>query len=71
MKKSMLVFAAMGMELVGVILGGILLGRWLDDKYGWNGIGVLSLSILCLVGWLVHIIVLLRQMESKSSDNSP
>ncbi len=64
----MLVFAAMGMELVGLIIASVMVGQWLDEKYGWKGMGVLVLSIAGLVGWLVHIVLLLRQMERASED---
>lgn len=68
MKKNMLVFAAMGMELVGIIVASVFLGQYLDEKYQWKGMGVLALSILSLVGWLVHIILLLRQMDRASDE---
>lgn len=68
MKKNMLVFAAMGMELVGAIVAAVLLGQYLDERYQWKGMGVLALSILSLVGWLIHIILLLRQMDRSKDD---
>ena len=68
MKQKMLVFAAMGMELVGLIVASVLIGQWLDERYQLKGLAVLGLSIGGLVGWLVHIVVLLRQMDSTQSD---
>lgn len=67
MNPKLLVFSAMGIELVGAIVGAVLVGQWIDGTYQLKGIGVLSLSIGALVGWLIHIIILLKKLEEKES----
>lgn len=76
MNRKLIIFSAMGLELVGGILGGIYLGQLLDTKYSLGGMGVMSLSIAFLIGWFVRIIFLLKRLEkmepsdsSESSDN--
>lgn len=68
MNPKLLIFSAMGMELVGAVLGAVWLGRWLDDEYDLKGAGVLILSIAALVGWLIHIVVLLRRLERQEEE---
>ena len=57
----------MGLELAGAIVGAVLVGQWLDEKYQLKGIGVLTLSMGALVGWLVHITILLKQLEARET----
>ena len=69
MNKKHLVFAGIGIELVGLILSSVWLGKKIDDTYNTKGIGVLSLSIAALVGWLVHLIALLKSIDRAEEMN--
>lgn len=64
--KKALVFTAMGFELVGLILGCIFIGQWVDEKYGTHGLGLVGFSALGLIGWLLHIVQLLKAYEADS-----
>lgn len=64
-KPNYLVFAGMGFELVGLIVACLFIGQWFDEKYGTKGLGVAGFSILALVGWLVHLIQLLKSTEKE------
>jgi F0F1-type ATP synthase assembly protein I len=66
MNRRYLVFIAMGFELVGLILACLLIGQWLDDRYHLKGFGVLGLTIIGLVGWMVHLVQLLKQSDDES-----
>ena len=57
------VFLGMGFELTALVLVGVYLGRIIDQKYGWNGMGVLAGSMLGLVIWMVHFFLLLKQVQ--------
>jgi len=70
MNRRLIIFSAMGIELVGGILGGIYLGQLLDTKFSLGGIGVMSLSIAVLVGWFVRIILLLKRLEKMEPSDS-
>lgn len=61
-----LVFMAMGFELVGLILACIFIGQWVDQNYGTKGLALVGFSALGLVGWLVHIVKLLKKFEADS-----
>ncbi len=61
--KRYIIFASMGFELVGLILGCFFLGQMLDEKYQTRGLIFVGLTMLALVGWLVRIIWLLRRMQ--------
>lgn len=69
-RKSMLVFVGMGFELVGLIVACLFIGQWIDQNYGTKGLGIAGFSILALVGWLVHLIQLLKQVEKEDEDLS-
>ncbi|MFP4600290.1 MAG: AtpZ/AtpI family protein [Persicimonas sp.] len=49
------VFAALGFEFVGFIVGGLLVGAYIDKSFGTGPWGVLVMVLLGLVGVLVHI----------------
>lgn len=66
MKNKYIVFAAMGMELVGIIVACLFVGQKLDSLYGLNGLAMIGLSMLGLAGWIYHIVILSRNMDSES-----
>jgi hypothetical protein len=58
-----LVFASIGFELVGMIIGSYYLGQALDNKYQTNGLIFVGLSVFSLIAWLTRVIFLLKKME--------
>ena len=65
-KNPYIVFCGMGMELIGLILTAVILGRYTDQYMGWNNYALIGYSILGLVSWLYHLIKLLKVIEQKS-----
>jgi F0F1-type ATP synthase assembly protein I len=65
-----IVFAAMGFELVGIIIACLFLGQWLDRNYGTRGLGLVGCSVLGLAGWLVHIVQLTKNLDKNQDQNS-
>lgn len=63
--KKYIIFASIGFELVGLILGCYYLGRHLDEKYQTKGLIFAGLSFLVLIGWLTRVIWLLRRMQKQ------
>jgi hypothetical protein len=68
MKKG-LVFLGMGFELLGLILGGLYLGKAIDEQMGWPGYGVALLVVVCMVSWMIHLIFLLKRFMADSEDD--
>lgn len=65
-----IVFASVGFELVGLIVGCYFLGQALDERYQTKGLIFVGLTIAALVGWLVRIVWLLNRMQ-KSDEKNP
>jgi F0F1-type ATP synthase assembly protein I len=65
-----LIFTAMGFELVGIMIGCLLLGQWVDHRYATKGLAMVGFSVLGLAGWLFHIIQLSKNLDKNQSDDS-
>ncbi|UOF00391.1 AtpZ/AtpI family protein [Bdellovibrio reynosensis] len=63
--KNYIIFASMGFELVGLIIGCFYLGEYLDRKYNSKGLIFVGLSFAALIGWLWRVIWLLRRMQKQ------
>ena len=61
-----IVFTAMGLELVGLILGSLYVGQLLDKKFQSQGLIMVGLSLASLAGWLFHIVVLAKSLEKNA-----
>lgn len=66
MKKG-LVFTGMGFELVGLVLGSLYLGGIIDRHMEWQGYGVAAILIIGFIGWIIHLILLLKRFMADSS----
>lgn len=64
--KSYIIFASIGFELVGLIVGCFYLGEYLDSKYHTKGLIFVGLSLFCLLGWLFRVIWLLKRTEEQN-----
>jgi F0F1-type ATP synthase assembly protein I len=63
MKGKYLIFAGMGIELIGIMVSCLYIGQRLDQKYGLQGLGLAGLSLVGLAGWIAHIVQLTRSVE--------
>ena len=61
-------FMGMGFELVGAVLAFVWIGRYLDNNYGWKGLGAALGAVLGLVGWVVHLMVVMKQVAKDDKD---
>jgi hypothetical protein len=64
--RKMLVFFAMGFELVGLIVAMAWVGQWMDTRFETKGLCLAGMSMMGLVSWLVHLIRLLNKFEASS-----
>ncbi len=62
-----LVFAGIGFELIGLILLSVYIGEALDSKWPSKGLWVAGLILLSLVGWMVHLVFLLKSTQKSES----
>ena len=62
--NRMVAFVGIGFELIGLLLGGAFLGQYLDREFGVAGLWTAGMVILGLVGWLVHLVILLKGYQS-------
>lgn len=65
MDRKAAVFIAMGFECFGLVAACVLIGRWIDQKYGsgslWTGMG----ALVGVTAWVTHLLVLLKQLAKK------
>lgn len=54
---------ALASMAIGEMVGPILIGVWLDDRYGWSPWGMVVGSLLGVVGGIGHLIVVARRMS--------
>ena len=63
--KRIYFFIGMGFELVGVILAMLYLGQFIDEKYRLGGMAMALLTMGGLLGWVVHLMVIMRKFEGR------
>ena len=66
--KKYLIFASIGFELVGIMLGSIYLGQTIDQNYKTKGIALIVLMFIGLASWLTHVVLLLRKFQKEDSN---
>lgn len=66
MDRKMAVFTAMGFEIVGLVVAAIYLGRWVDEKFDWKGLGIAAAVGIAVIGWITHLLVLAKKIDQES-----
>jgi hypothetical protein len=66
-----IVFMGMAFELVALSLGGYYLGEYIDQRMGWQSTASSAMVVTLMVGWFLHLIILLRRFEKENSDSEP
>jgi len=57
----------MGFELIGLIAAAFYIGKIIDDTYSLKGLGLIGFSLLALIGWLIHIVLLSKNIETSEN----
>ena len=65
MSKNHLIFTGIGFELVGIMLACMSLGSYLDKSMGWRGLGTALLMFAGLLGWMVHLVILMKRFNKE------
>jgi uncharacterized membrane protein len=73
LNRKSLIFTGIGFEAIGLIIGFVMIGRWLDNTYSWGGMGTAAGGVIAMVVWLTHVLILLKQLakadKSSHTDN--
>ncbi len=64
-----LVFASIGFELVGLVIGCYYLSQTLDHKYNTKGLIFVILTFIAIIGWLARVIWLVRKIQKEDAAN--
>lgn len=67
--KKYLIFASIGFELVGIMVGSIYLGQAIDKTYQTKGLALIALMFIGLASWLTHVILLLRRFQNEKPED--
>ena len=60
-KNKYVIFAAIGFELIGLILAAIWVGNWLEAK-GWGGAQAVAVVIAFFI-WFASLIIKLKSLR--------
>ena len=58
-----LIFVGIGFELIALIILSIFVGEALETKWPTKGLWVAGLILFSLVGWMVHLVYLLKATQ--------
>jgi len=61
-KQQLMVFAGLGFEVVGLMMGSVVIGSVVDDYMKWQGTATMVLIILSFILWLYHIIFMAKKI---------
>lgn len=68
MNRTYALLVALAFECVGLVTVLVLAGRYFDEQYGWGGKGAAAGAVIGVIGWVTHLIVVLRQL-AKEEEN--
>jgi F0F1-type ATP synthase assembly protein I len=61
----------LGFELLAMFLVGAYIGRLLDEHFGWNGLGFISMIGILFVAWVTHFVFLIKRFMKPTNDTDP
>ena len=79
-EKKEAVFIGIGFELVGLVIGSIIISSLLEEHFGWPGDILILVFLMTSMGsWLAHVLFLVKkfdaekkiQSEKSSNDKGP
>ncbi len=65
MDKKTLIFIGLGLELPGLILACVFLGKFIDERYGLKGMAIAGGALIGLIAWVTHLFIVIKTQESK------
>ena len=67
-KREYLIFLALVFELVGLVIGLVYAGYYLDKKFEFSGVFVTTGAILAIVIWVIHLVQAFKTPEDKMKE---
>lgn len=64
-----LVFAGLGMEIIGMMIGSVFIGQEIDKLVGWPGYSVIVLVLASFGVWVWHIIAISKKFMQDVKDD--
>ena len=61
-RNPYIIFSVMGLELISIMGGTMILGRYIDQYMRWNNSALIACSLLGLIFWFYHFMVLLKKV---------
>lgn len=65
-----IVFAGIGFELVGLIIISVYAGEYLETLKPTKGLWVAGFILLSLVGWMIHLLAMLKSTQKQKTDSN-
>ena len=65
--KNLGQYLGIAFELTGLIIVFLYVGKYFDEKYTLNGIGIAVGVFLALIIWVLHLIYMVKQWEKQDS----
>lgn len=65
--KNLGAYLGIAFELTGLIIVFLYVGKYFDEMYGLNGIGIAIGVFLALTLWIIHLIILAKKWEKQDS----
>lgn len=72
-KNSWVLFLGMAFELATLVVTFLFIGRWVDGRFGFNGLGVAAGAFLGLGLWVFHLVLVMNQatkLEEEQAKNA-
>lgn len=71
MDRKTAILISMGFEIIGIVLVAVYVGGYLDEKYSWDGMGVVGAIAIGFAGWLTHLLVAVKDLDKAPGDKTP
>tara|TARA_B100001248_G_scaffold262718_1_gene261450 strand:- start:1843 stop:2055 length:213 start_codon:yes stop_codon:yes gene_type:complete len=68
MMRQYALFLGLGMELAGLIVVFLFLGRELDDWLQWQGIGIAISVGIAMAIWIFHLSIAMKRLGKTEKD---
>ena len=65
MNRQYAIYMGLCLELVGLVLVLIFIGKEIDTRYNSKGFGIIGGAVLAMVIWIYHLMVFLKKEDKQ------